>query len=259
MDVKKIIPQEFYDEISEFEKIIVLVSGGVDSTYSAIKIKEHFPQKDILLLHGQTGLEMRSSKTTIQLLAEKLELPLEFYIPTVNPYEEVKKAFSKLDLQMKRKEEGKPYDRTYWGCCGSLKKKPFKTWVKKNYSLDTIIISSITRDESTQRFLRLYELEQQNTFIWFLITFQAFYAYPLRDCDSKIQKRKRQEPCESILNFLVCSSGCELCPILLYAKKFKEEPRRYLKSKKFFLQHFKGMNFCGQLTKNIEEYLVAES
>ena len=242
------IPVQFWKEIRRFENKFVLVSGGVDSTYIAYEFYKR--GVECSYLHNDTGLTLKSSRDTLKKLYEETkENVTEFhkvkaanYLKNETVKDVIREAFSRMDIQ----ESRETYERKLWKCCYKLKHSPTLKFLKEN-NLQPLLISGITRaNEGTQRRIFLSILKKKKSFLHYHTSKNLWYAYPLRDQVTELKLDG------------VKHSGCTICPVLLYFRMYKEEPVRYAKSKKFFLENFRDAKFCSKLDKSLDEFITQE-
>lgn len=225
------LSNQFIEEISSFETIYCLVSGGYHSTASALLLKD-YDFKNVILLHNKTFLEMRSSIKTLKLLQEKtnykyIETKPNFKGETI--WDIMKRSFQKIPDAKKIIEKNKDdYDRTIFECCNKLKKYPGKRFYRTLDKKKSVIISSLCPFEYGNRARWLKEIRDKNTFIRFHKKMgNIFYAYPFRDFFSEkpflpyLRKRGFKE---------IKHSGCKICPLSILWNKYKS-PQYYLSMK----------------------------
>lgn len=229
------ISEDFFKEICSIPgKKIILVSGGIESTYIALE----FFNRNIRCsyLHNDTGLVMESSKKSLNWLYEKTKHNVDdFYITHAQDYlknetvlDVIKYAFESIDKPTKSGF----YDRSIMKCCRKLKKNPCVKFIKKNNLQESVLISGIARYEGRQRRMFLSQLKKRNTYLHFHTSKNILYAYPFRDFGKK----------PSIPG--IKPSGCKICPVLVRFNMIEQEPIRYAKSKKYYLKIIKKANIC---------------
>jgi len=219
------ISEQFYQEIEDYSKIFITVSGGMDSTYTALEFYKR--GLNATLVHNNTFLNMKESKQTIKKLREYTGYP---YIELKPPLEEVSRiqeAFLAIPKAQQMKENGK-YTKTVFKCCYYLKEKPFRTFLK-GYP-EAIVITSIRPGEGRNRAFWLKKIREENTYIHYKKKWKIMIGYPLRDM--KVQEIRDYF---KKIEWDVKHSGCKKCPILLLFNMFKQEPKRYLASKRYLL------------------------
>lgn len=216
MDIK--LEKQFIEEISQFETIYCLVSGGYHSTASALLLKDN-DFENVILVHNKTFLEMRSSVKTMQKLQDITKYPyieIEPDLKGETVWEIMKRSLQKIP-EVREDIRNKKYDRSKFECCRKLKKAPgykfFRT--KKN----SVIIDSQCPFESNQRNHRLREIREKDT--WIREMKKGYIkAYPFRDFFSA----KPFLPYLKNKGFSkIKHSGCVICPILIVFKMYKEE------------------------------------
>lgn len=241
------IPKEFWAEVPD--KVAITVSGGVDSTYTALQF--HKRGFECLLIHNETGLSLPKSRKTLQALVDYTGWKLVTTPTPDNWMKVLKESFANIPLVYSRKSG--VYDRSFLKCCNELKKKPSKA-LYKTLPKEMAIVMSIAPIESTQRRFRLLELRKKGSFSRMHTGFNGrHHLYPLRDAGTKMERLTRERYCQKILGFEVCASGCRLCPILLIFKMHDVDPKRWARSRLFALK-LGGIEFCGD-SKRLDEYL----
>jgi len=243
------IPKKFWEEIEQFDNKIILVSGGVDSTFVAL---EFFKKKiKCSYLHNDTGLVMKSSRETLKKLYDYTKTNVtQFHVSKasdfVNVREVLDQSFENLSKVDNAIENENKYERKYFYCCTKLKKEPMKKYCKKNFSpSDTILIRSDLPIENRQRYMRLAQLRKQETFIKYLKSYGFYYGFPLRDFQTKPKIKEINN---------IKSSGCSICPVVLLFRRFKEDPESYIRSKKYLLKYHRGVAFCSKIDDTLDEY-----
>jgi len=121
------IPNDFFQEIKGYKQIYLSVSGGMDSTYSALQFYERgIP---ITLIHNNTMNRMKSSANTLKKLVEFTNYPYIETKPTVKFKDIIKESFLAIQNAKDLKESGK-YSKKVFACCYHLKHKPFQFFSK---------------------------------------------------------------------------------------------------------------------------------
>jgi hypothetical protein len=243
--------------IEQFERIYVLVSGGIDSTLLYDYFKFLFPKKTIPL-NCFNPFEANDTLKEISKDTEYIEIkPLE----KINYGKILQESFLKLNEASKLRDENK-YNKKVFPCCYYIKHKEF---LKQDYlkNENYCIISGIRHGEGRQRGIFLsqmrnnpfkideihpYELEYKkeskeifyscdNTYIGKFIHVHKTgltYVYPLRDSLKKnLPKNILKTLKDKYVN--LDHSGCSICPIILLfdlqedAKKIFKTSIKYLK------------------------------
>lgn len=223
------LSEQFIGEISQFDTIYCLVSGGYHSTASALLLKDN-GFENVILLHNKTFLEMKSSINTISLLQQITYY--EYFETTPNLKNETVWDIMKRSLQRipevieDIKKDKTKYDRSKFECCRKLKKTPGKKYYQ-TLPLGSVVLSSICPFESSNRNRRLTELKRQNTFLRWHKTNNITYAYPFRD-------QRSEKPFLPYLRTKGFSkiehSGCVICPILICFKIYNKRYYNTLKA-----------------------------
>ena len=235
------IPEEFWEEMTHFKNIVILVSGGKDSTYLALEFKKR--NIEASLLFNNTGLAMPESLKTLTEIMKLTGYQLHMSIAE-NSIEIVKETFKRIDLL----DETIPDEvrRKIMYCCNKLKKNPSKKLAKILYDpSDTIFIRGDRPTENRHRYARLAQIRKLGTFIRFLKTMGYWYAFPLRD----MKKPPIVKEIEGIK-----SSGCAVCPALLIYRMMKNDPKRYIASRKFYIKVVGG-KFCSKLDHTLDDFI----
>lgn len=213
------LPDKFLQEISNFKKIYIEVSGGYNSNVSVLLFYE-IGFKDITLIHNHTYLQYKECLENITKLIDLTNYSIIIKYPKIpanfkSINEVIKVSFQNID---KAKQNIKQY-RDFFPCCRILKMKHNKSWNNKMLLNNSIIISSLTPYESFNRQMRLFELKKQNTYIRFHKTQNIFKGYPYRDLlvgnrrysrniFDKLFENKLKE-----YNLNIKHSGCRIYPI----------------------------------------------
>lgn len=219
--------------LNKFDKVYLLVSGGRDSTYTALKLKEveFWIKRPIILLFQDTGLNIAPCRKIIEALPRKTGWELET-IPNTLKSKSMKlvvESMGAMEKAEKQLKEGK-YSKKVFKCCYHLKKKPFNEWLKKEDRTNQVFINSIKLGDSWQRRRWLLDLIEEQEKFWFNRQKGTWYYYPLRDTvtkdvDSFLAKEK------DFWN--TPHSGCSVCPILVLFD-LEKEGERYLRSVKVY-------------------------
>ena len=224
------ISQDFWNEISLFSRVLIPVSGGVDST----ALFQLFQEQgiDFELIWNDTMRSLPSSRVT--LCKYILNSGKQFYIThPVTPQNTITKLTKKA---MKRIVDGDiKYNKKSIPCCWHLKEKPFLHWLRKHRSLDMLVISGIAGYEGWQRQAFLAGLRKKGTYLHYHITKDVWFAYPLRDYTKKQDGLNLKE----YINNKAVRSGCYTCPIITLfeeaiLKSNPEEKERMDRSKKVY-------------------------
>jgi hypothetical protein len=217
--------------LKNFDKIFVLVSGGIDSTYLYEKLKKGYGNK----VYPVNCFNPYETSPTLSKISEDSNFiqikPKEKY----NYGEIIKEAFLKLPEARELKKQGK-YSKSIFPCCYYIKHKAFLN--DKQFQEDnTVVISGIKRGDGTQRRIWLTQLSQgrepcnqsegKPTFFHKHKGGQL-YCYPFRDYkwrelpDICIRRLRKKYP-------NLQHSGCQICPVLVLFN-LTDEKERYIKS-----------------------------
>jgi hypothetical protein len=182
-----IIPDQFWEEISSFNRIIILVSGGVDST---IIVHEFHKRKiNVELLWNNTMRSMPGSRDILAKIFRFTGYRFHIVYPHHNQKEISRKTHDKVDELYSiflKTGNWNHYRRNDIPCCYYLKKAPAKKWYKDNVDCyETIIVTGIAGYEGHRRQQRLGELRKKGTFLGFLKTYNNWFGYPFRDYKSR--------------------------------------------------------------------------
>jgi 3'-phosphoadenosine 5'-phosphosulfate sulfotransferase (PAPS reductase)/FAD synthetase len=208
------------DLLAKYQKIYCLVSGGIDSTYLYVLLKEKYGEK-VFPVNCFNPYESNTTLTEIKSDPNFIMIkPAKAY-----DYKEVlRKAFLKLPESRKMKVYGKKI----FGCCTIIKHKAF---LKNPLFMEphTVVISGIKKGDGKQRYLWLKSLidgkiTSKGTIIVDPPTFFHIhkkgqtYCYPFRDWNEK------ELPAEIIAELRIKypnmnHSGCAICPVLVRFEK----------------------------------------
>jgi 3'-phosphoadenosine 5'-phosphosulfate sulfotransferase (PAPS reductase)/FAD synthetase len=254
-------------KINKFDVILLTVSGGIDSTYTALQfLKERdFIKPEIILVHNNTGMRIKSQVHTLnklredfkqdyQLWREKDKISSEgqkisktrrnkFLCPYIENYVEitpkvknsfqiVKDSFKFMDKAKELVRLGK-YNKNVFPCCNILKKDPFKQWLQKQELENALLVYSYTRSDSQQRRGFLANKRSQNDRFHYSKERDIMCYYPLRDV---YKTNIREELLQDLRYYDTKPSGCSVCPILVLFNLVKQEPKRFIRSKKVYLE-----------------------
>lgn len=231
---EKVIPNQFWDEISVFSRYIISVSGGVDSTFIAWAFYER--GYDAELFWNNTFRSLRQARQTLIELFQLTNWPFYIAYPENSQREVTAKTRQVVQRIVKTNQR---IIKKNIPCCYYLKEKPYRLWIKNNTDMDTLMISGIAGYESMQRQIRLGELRNKNTFLRFKKTENRWFGYPLRD----LTNAKHRILLKGILDNIftgVSESGCFTCPILAlvdekYLARMNADPIRVRQSKAVWL------------------------
>lgn len=214
-------PKQFIDEISQFENIYCLITGGFNSSTSAFLLKD-YGFKNVILLNNKTYLEEPIPLKTMYMVSELTGYPLIRTEPNLKerPGKILAESFEQWRVEA-AVEDMKNIRNTYRDkipCCRKLKKTPGKKWFKENklHFCRDVVISSICPYEGgalSNRWARCKELRVWNTFLRFHSKMGGvWYAYPYRDFT---KKRHEQEFYYYLRDkgIMPEHSGCNICPI----------------------------------------------
>lgn len=212
-----------FEELEQFEKIFVLVSGGIDSTYLYEMIYPLFPEKTFAV-NCWNPYEQSKTLDTLKQFPHFLSIqPAEEY-----DYRQIlEESFQNLPQAFEAKRAGK-YHKKIFPCCYYIKHKAF--FKDQLFQQDnTVVISGIKYGDGQQRRFWLTDMKKRDLFFHKHKTGQL-YCYPFRDY-------KQRELPEDILNQLrkkypaLDHSGCKICPVLVL---FDIEDPRTQPSKEFY-------------------------
>ena len=203
---RKIITPQFWDEISVFNRIILSVSGGIDSTFLFLA----FQAKGIPFecIWNNTGRELRTSLFTLSKIFSYGNLFTITY-----PETSQKLITKKTRIALKRINQGEiSKNKKNIPCCYYLKEKPFNQWIKYNTDLMDVLVSGLAPYEGMQRNIRLGELRNRKTYLRFIKASKRWFAYPLRDLNFQADRKYL----EAYVNQYIPTSrsGCITCPII---------------------------------------------
>ena len=119
------LPEQFLQEISTFDNIYIEVSGGYNSTITAILFYE-LGYKNIGLIHNDTKLQYKECLENIQKIVQLTDYSLIFKQPIFKKKMSIimKESFQNIS---EAKKDLKHY-RDYFSCCNILKQKRNHKW-----------------------------------------------------------------------------------------------------------------------------------
>jgi hypothetical protein len=224
------------DLLKEFEKIYVLVSGGIDSTLLAHVIMQKYPTKTFFV-NCYNPYEQSKTLDWYKLQSNFIEIKNSGGLD----YKQIlTESFKKLPQAFENKRRKKKYEKKMFKCCKYIKHNAFKK--DPMFQLPgTVVIDGIKSGDSQTRGWFLKDLREGNQANYYSKVKVGFfhrhkegqlYCYPFRDYyhrefPSKIMKRlRRYYPG-------LAHSGCAICPVLVLFD-IKSEGKRYWDSLKFW-------------------------
>ena len=222
-------------ETLDFSKeIIVLASGGRDSSAMALSLAEYVKEKgldsNIRLLFGDTHLNRTKARQTIIKLEEVTGFPLETvkYQGNRRVIDILEESFRMIPKAIERLQfSGKSY-KTLFLCCDVLKKRPMGQYLKAQDSNRIIQLLGIKDgDLALHRKYRMGQLREWNTYYRKHKKSGLLYYYPLRDCqEADIARILMKHGFDRTVG-----SGCSVCPIFCVAKWDMKDPETARRSK----------------------------
>jgi len=122
-------------------KVIVQISGGVDSTVAVLEALKRYPKDELLLVWEDTGAEYYETEAHVRTIAHSLGLPLYILKPEMNYWEWIR-HFGYFPRPQ------------YRFCTSRLKERVFKKWIRENRVIlgdEIIAVSGIRAEESRSR------------------------------------------------------------------------------------------------------------
>ncbi|MCJ7481501.1 MAG: hypothetical protein MUO31_00895 [Thermodesulfovibrionales bacterium] len=222
--------------LETFDKIFVLVSGGIDSTYLYEMIAPLFPEKTYAV---NCWNPYEQSKTLNQ-------MKQEFSYMEVRPvshldYKKILiKSFKLIPKAIEFRKKGK-YEKKIFPCCKYIKHEEFKER-ELFKEFNTVVISGIKPGDGKQRGWFLKDLRNppknhnyaSNPKKGFFHRHKEgqLYCYPFRDYfDRELPKKIIKQLRQKYPN--LDHSGCTLCPVLVVFRD-KIESKYTLESVKFY-------------------------
>lgn len=241
--------------LEEFEKIFVLVSGGIDSTYLYEKLKKFYKEK----VYPVNCYNPYENNKTLRMISEDQNYIQIKPDKKYNYGEILRNAFLRLPEARKLREKEIEYNKKHkrkktfyhkkiFPCCYHIKHKGFfndPLFKEPN----TVVISGIKHGDGSQRAAFLSILRKGSKYIgrsktpnniYYLINGKEkptffhrhkggqLYCYPFRDyfyrelSDVSIRRLRRKYP-------NLKHSGCSICPVLVLFD-IKKEGKRYINS-----------------------------
>lgn len=204
-----LLNKNFIKQITAFDRRIVTISGGVDSTATALALFDQGIECE--LLWNDTRRTMKAARHQ---LAKIFKLTgWKFHITYPMDIDHKKLREQCIEAIRLIEDGSKEYSKNLFPCCYHLKEKPLDIWIKHDVDpWNTVIISSIAAYESHQRNIRLGELRNRGTYLRFKRK-KYFQAYPWRDFTT----RRHGKLLEDYVNYRIgdaVHSGCNACPVL---------------------------------------------
>lgn len=218
------IPDNIIDYISiNNPNIYCELSGGYHSSTIALLLFE-LGFKNVELIFCQTYLENNFTLENISSIQSITNYSLITLYPNFtkkypNMLKLMRYCFSNIDFLRKQpgNEKNKNY-RDYFPCCKILKKYPMNK-LHKQIPKKHLIFSGLTPFESFNRYVRLKELRNKNTYFRNLKVQKVLKCYPYRDLLIGNRNTSRQYYDKLFEDFLrkynlnIIHSGCKICPI----------------------------------------------
>lgn len=221
-----------FAELNRFDKIFVLVSGGIDSTYLFEIIKQECNIEKVYAVNCYNPYESNQTLKEIKKYERYIEVKPE---SDISYYDILKDSFRQIPKAIEAKKT-KKYTKGIFPCCKHIKHNAFKKHPLFKEP-NTVVISGIKPNDGKQRALWLYFLRttKKTTPNAYDITEPTFYykhkegqlyCYPFRDynLDKKIEPLKGTDFPSEVMEWLYAKypnlnhSGCYLCPVLVVFK-----------------------------------------
>ena len=213
-----------YRSLAKFDKIYVLVSGGIDSTYLYDKIKRLYPDTCVPV----NCYNPYETSETLDIISNDPKFVQIRPNYKLNYGRILKESFLMLPEARNLKEIG-AYHKKIFPCCQWIKHKAFKD-DPRFQEPNTVVVSGIKHGDGMQRFFWLTKLRNEGKWYHRHKTGEL-YCYPFRDY-------MKRELSNNIKNRLkkkypnLTHSGCYICPVLVLYD-IKSEKKRYRASIKF--------------------------
>lgn len=197
-----------FKDLNRFEKIVCLVSGGIDSTYLFEMMLQHCDVSKIVPLNNWNPFEQSATLNLIKQFPSFIQTRPKIKL---NYQDILQKSFLKIPEALQKYEEG-TYHKKLFSCCYYIKERDFKK-LQEFKQEGIVIISGIKWKDGKQRRIFLSLLAKQKTFYHKHKT-GHLYCYPFRDYrykelpDSIVEELRIKYP-------TLTHSGCRKCPVLV--------------------------------------------
>jgi len=225
-----VVARPDYSQLPRDRDVVFLASGGRDST--AMILDAHAKGIHGLMLCGDTGLNRKEARDTLNTLHEYTGNPLEFarYQGSQTIADILKESFLKIPEALERLKTSKSSPKNTFSCCYHLKHRPMDLHLAALDKESIVLVMGLKGyDGALHRRYRMRQLRDLNQFHRLRQNKFLFY-YPLRDCkDSDIAMILDEHDFNAVK-----SSGCNVCPIfLVYQNMRKKDPMTWLRSVTF--------------------------
>lgn len=215
-----------YEILDRFDKIYVLISGGIDSTILAEYIEDKYPNRTFFV----NNFSPYENNATLNIFKKKHNF-VQTKSPVKQNYKKIlEDSFKKIPFVIEERKKGKVYHKKMFRCCYHIKHKDFKK-MPLFKEKGTCVVSGIKRGDGQQRFFWLLKMEQMKKFIHKHKTGHN-YVYPFRD----YMKRELPNKIVSEIRLKypkIKHSGCFFCPILVLFN-IESEGERYYQSLRYY-------------------------
>lgn len=229
-----------FKELNRFDKIFVLVSGGVDSTYLFEVIKQECKIEKVWAVNCYNPFETNECLKEIAKYERYIQIKPEESID----YKDILKSSFRLIPKAIEAKKNKKYTKSIFPCCKLIKHNAFKKHPMFK-APNTVVISGIKPTDGQQRRLWLHYLRTGKkttkeakpinapTFYYRHADGQL-YCYPYRDynIDKKIETLKGSDFPKHVMDILkekypnLRHSGCMFCPVLVvFADKIRKSKK----------------------------------
>lgn len=218
-----------FEELNKFDKIYVLVSGGIDSTYLFEIIKQECNIEKVYAVNCFNPFETNETLKQIAKYERFIQIKAENELDYAKVLND---SFRNIEKAIEMRKENR-YSKSVFPCCKYIKHNAFK-----KHSLfrepNTVVISGIKPRDGMQRRLWLQYLRTGKRTTKYAHDIQAptfyyrhaegqLYCYPFRDYDihGSIEKIKGTDYPKEVMDELYAKypnlehSGCYLCPVLV--------------------------------------------
>ena len=225
-----VVTRPNYSQLPKDRDVVFLASGGRDST--AMILEAYRPGISGLMLCGDTGLNRKEARDTLEALHKYTGNPLEFacYEGDRTASEILRESFLRIPEALERLKTSKSSPKNTFPCCYHLKHRPMDLHLAALDKESIVLVMGLKGyDGALHRRYRLKQLRDLGQF-WRLRQNGFLYFYPLRDCkDSDIAMILDEHGYGGVK-----SSGCNICPIfLVYQNMRKKDPKTWLRSVTF--------------------------